>query len=83
MHPNEIHLCVAIVKYKTNLKRPRYGVCTRWLAGLEAGKSPECSYHRLGDTSWYCKREYARSSYRRTLYLCRSRNGSRANESHD
>jgi sulfite reductase alpha subunit-like flavoprotein len=40
MHPNEIHLCVAIVKYKTNLKRPRYGVCTRWLAGLQQGGSP-------------------------------------------
>ena len=39
MHPNEIHLCIAIVKYKTNLKRPRYGVCTRWLAGLQERRS--------------------------------------------
>jgi len=37
VHPHEIHLCVAIVKYKTNLKRPRYGVCSRWLAVLPEG----------------------------------------------
>lgn len=37
MHPNEIHLCVAIVKYKTNLKRPRYGVCSRWFARMPEG----------------------------------------------
>ena len=30
---------MAIVKYKTNLKRPRYGVCTRWLANLKEGNS--------------------------------------------
>ena len=33
-------MCVAIVKYKTNLKRPRRGVCTRWLSNLREGCAP-------------------------------------------
>lgn len=37
VHPGEIHVCVAIVKYKTNLKRTRWGVCSRWLANLPEG----------------------------------------------
>jgi len=49
VHHNEIHLCVAIVRYKTNLKRPRYGVCTRWLAGLEEGVSISLSLLIVGD----------------------------------
>ncbi|KAF8721658.1 Anamorsin-like protein 2, partial [Rhizoctonia solani] len=36
-HPSEIHLCVAIVNYRTKLRVPRKGVCTSWLARLEAG----------------------------------------------
>ncbi|KAF9074458.1 hypothetical protein BDP27DRAFT_1474135 [Rhodocollybia butyracea] len=36
-HPRSIHLCVAIVKYKTKLKIPRRGVCTRYLSGLKSG----------------------------------------------
>ncbi|KAJ7600784.1 riboflavin synthase domain-like protein [Mycena floridula] len=35
--PKAIHLCVAIVKYKTKLKLPRRGVCTSYLSGLRAG----------------------------------------------
>ncbi|KAF8890717.1 riboflavin synthase domain-like protein [Infundibulicybe gibba] len=35
--PNEIHLCVAIVKYRTLLKVPRQGVCTTYLAALKPG----------------------------------------------
>lgn len=31
---NEIHLLVAIVKYKTKLVEPRYGLCSNWLANL-------------------------------------------------
>ncbi|KAF7327494.1 Riboflavin synthase domain-like protein [Mycena kentingensis (nom. inval.)] len=37
MHPQQVHLCVAIVKYRTKLKIPRRGVCTTYLSGLEAG----------------------------------------------
>lgn len=37
MHPKEIHLCVAIVNYKTNLKAPRKGLCTSWLTRLPLG----------------------------------------------
>lgn len=36
-HPREIHLCVAIVKYRTKLKIPRRGVCTSYLAALQPG----------------------------------------------
>lgn len=36
-HPSEIHLCVAIVNYRTKLRIPRKGVCTTWLAALQPG----------------------------------------------
>ncbi|KAH7924413.1 riboflavin synthase domain-like protein [Leucogyrophana mollusca] len=36
-HPREIHLCVAIVRYRTKLKIPRKGVCTSFLASLKSG----------------------------------------------
>ncbi|KIJ54973.1 hypothetical protein M422DRAFT_221404 [Sphaerobolus stellatus SS14] len=36
-HPKEIHTCVAIVNYKTKLKIPRKGVCTRYLVTLAEG----------------------------------------------
>ncbi|KAJ7678562.1 hypothetical protein B0H17DRAFT_1161341 [Mycena rosella] len=35
--PSQIHLCVAIVKYRTKLKVPRRGVCTAFLASLQPG----------------------------------------------
>ncbi|XP_043250700.1 NADPH-dependent diflavin oxidoreductase 1 isoform X1 [Colletes gigas] len=34
---NEIHLLVAVVKYKTKLLEPRYGLCSNWLATLTKG----------------------------------------------
>ncbi|KAF8903479.1 hypothetical protein CPB84DRAFT_1814646 [Gymnopilus junonius] len=36
-HPHQIHLCVAIVKYRTKLKIPRKGICTSYLSTLKAG----------------------------------------------
>ncbi|KAG2137490.1 riboflavin synthase domain-like protein [Suillus clintonianus] len=36
-HPRELHLCVAIVRYRTKLKIPRKGVCTSYLSGLTPG----------------------------------------------
>lgn len=33
-----IQLSVAIVKYKTRLRKPRTGLCTRWLAELKVGE---------------------------------------------
>ncbi|KAG1894560.1 riboflavin synthase domain-like protein [Suillus fuscotomentosus] len=36
-HPREIHLCVAIVRYRTKLKNHRKGVCTSYLSGLQLG----------------------------------------------
>ncbi|KNC84683.1 hypothetical protein SARC_03117 [Sphaeroforma arctica JP610] len=37
-HPNEIHLCVAIVKYQTRITEPRYGQCTHMLARTTVGQ---------------------------------------------
>ncbi|KAG1797098.1 riboflavin synthase domain-like protein [Suillus plorans] len=37
LHPREIHLCVAIVRYGTKLKIHRKGVCTSYLSGLKLG----------------------------------------------
>lgn len=34
MHAGEIHILVAVVQYKTNLKAPRMGLCSNWLASL-------------------------------------------------
>jgi sulfite reductase alpha subunit-like flavoprotein len=47
-HPKSIQLCMAIVKYKTNLKHARKGLCTTWLAGLEPsmGKKFRVGIHR-------------------------------------
>ncbi|KZT05029.1 riboflavin synthase domain-like protein [Laetiporus sulphureus 93-53] len=39
--PRQVHLCVAIVVYRTRLKVPRRGVCTRYMANL-----------RIGDKLW-------------------------------
>ena len=36
-HPTELHLCIAIVQYKTRLKALRKGICTTWLANLPLG----------------------------------------------
>lgn len=37
LHPREIHLCIAIVRYRTKLKIHRKGVCTSYLSGLKSG----------------------------------------------
>ena len=34
---NEVHLLVAVVKYKTKLIEPRLGLCSNWLASLKPG----------------------------------------------
>uniref|UniRef100_A0A8D9DSL0 NADPH-dependent diflavin oxidoreductase 1 n=1 Tax=Cacopsylla melanoneura TaxID=428564 RepID=A0A8D9DSL0_9HEMI len=36
-HRPEIHLLVAIVKYKTKLLNPRYGLCSNYFASLSSG----------------------------------------------
>lgn len=36
-HPHTMELCVAIVKYKTKLRKVRRGILTKWLATLNAG----------------------------------------------
>ncbi|KAF5353416.1 hypothetical protein D9756_007882 [Leucocoprinus leucothites] len=36
-HPRQVHLCIAIVKYRTKLKIPRKGVCTSYLSTLKPG----------------------------------------------
>ena len=37
VHPQQMHLCVAIVGYRTKLRVPRKGVCTSYLARLGPG----------------------------------------------
>ncbi|WRT65231.1 NADPH-dependent diflavin oxidoreductase 1 [Kwoniella shivajii] len=36
-HPGKVQLLVALVEYKTNLKIPRKGLCSRWLDELTVG----------------------------------------------
>ncbi|OJT11116.1 NADPH-dependent diflavin oxidoreductase 1 [Trametes pubescens] len=36
-YSRSIHLCIAIVQYRTMLKIPRRGVCTSWLSRLKPG----------------------------------------------
>ncbi|MFT7817556.1 NADPH-dependent diflavin oxidoreductase 1 isoform X2 [Arapaima gigas] len=35
MHPNRIQILVAVVRYKTQLHKPRKGLCSTWLASLD------------------------------------------------
>ena len=37
-HPGKIQLLIALVEYKTNLKIPRRGLCSSWLATLAEGE---------------------------------------------
>lgn len=50
-HPNEIHLCIAIVKYKTILKKIRRGVLTKWMATLQKGKHKNAQTKTIPETS--------------------------------
>jgi sulfite reductase alpha subunit-like flavoprotein len=34
-HPGAVHLCVAVVSYKTHYRRDKIGVCSGWLAQLQ------------------------------------------------
>lgn len=34
--PNRIQVLVAVVKFKTRLMEPRFGLCSKWLAGLKS-----------------------------------------------
>ncbi|KAJ8300702.1 hypothetical protein KUTeg_022221 [Tegillarca granosa] len=34
-YPEELHILMAVVEYKTKLYKPRRGVCSTWLAGLD------------------------------------------------
>ncbi|EFN87038.1 NADPH-dependent diflavin oxidoreductase 1 [Harpegnathos saltator] len=34
--PNAIQILVAVVRYKTRLLEPRFGLCSQWLAGLKS-----------------------------------------------
>uniref|UniRef100_A0A6G1S830 NADPH-dependent diflavin oxidoreductase 1 n=1 Tax=Aceria tosichella TaxID=561515 RepID=A0A6G1S830_9ACAR len=42
VHPNEIHLIVGVVSYKTNLKKSRKGLCSNYLARLEPVEGIKC-----------------------------------------
>lgn len=45
-HTSELHLLVAVVKYKTKLLAPRYGLCSNYLASLNPGDSALLSIKR-------------------------------------
>jgi len=38
--PNQVHLCVAIVQYRTIFKRLKNGLCSSWLASLDPNQGP-------------------------------------------
>uniref|UniRef100_UPI00358EAED3 NADPH-dependent diflavin oxidoreductase 1 isoform X2 n=1 Tax=Myxine glutinosa TaxID=7769 RepID=UPI00358EAED3 len=38
--PDELHILVAVVGYKTKLFRPRRGLCSSWLASMDPTKDP-------------------------------------------
>ncbi|KAG1894003.1 riboflavin synthase domain-like protein [Suillus fuscotomentosus] len=46
LHPREIHLCVAIVRYRTKLKIHRKGVCTSYLSGLKLGDTLRIGFRK-------------------------------------
>ncbi|XP_015782037.1 NADPH-dependent diflavin oxidoreductase 1 [Tetranychus urticae] len=46
MYPNEIHLLVAVVKFKTKLRSPRTGLCSNYLAQLVKGDSINLTIRR-------------------------------------
>ena len=37
-HPDEVHLLVAVVNYKTKLVKSRRGLCSTWLASLDSSQ---------------------------------------------
>lgn len=39
VHQQELHLLVAVVRFKTRLVTPRRGLCSTWITGLEPGTS--------------------------------------------
>lgn len=38
VHPNEAHITVAVVHFRTPFKRLRHGLCSTWLSGLDPSK---------------------------------------------
>ncbi|XP_077986666.1 NADPH-dependent diflavin oxidoreductase 1-like [Glandiceps talaboti] len=38
-YPNELHILVAVVRYKTKLMKPRQGLCSTWLSTLKPQES--------------------------------------------
>lgn len=38
-HPQELHVCVAVLQHTTPFRRHKLGVCSSWLAGLAVGSS--------------------------------------------
>ncbi|XP_063901882.1 NADPH-dependent diflavin oxidoreductase 1-like isoform X2 [Zophobas morio] len=47
-HVGELHVCYAVVRYKTSLLLPRMGVCTNWMKSLESGFKVECCWVEPG-----------------------------------
>lgn len=48
-YPGQIHILAAIVNFRTKLKKPRRGLCTTFLAGLDpSGRPPVAFYVKKG-----------------------------------
>ena len=41
-YPDQVHLTVGIVEYRTRMKATRVGVCTKWMAKLSVGDYVRC-----------------------------------------
>eukprot|EP01125_Pyxidicula_operculata_P022311 TRINITY_DN9055_c0_g1_i1.p1 TRINITY_DN9055_c0_g1~~TRINITY_DN9055_c0_g1_i1.p1 ORF type:complete len:610 (+),score=122.36 TRINITY_DN9055_c0_g1_i1:2-1831(+) len=39
MYPNEIHISMVVVQYKSIINRIKHGICSTWLANIETDKS--------------------------------------------
>ncbi|KAJ8300992.1 hypothetical protein KUTeg_022511 [Tegillarca granosa] len=54
-YPEELHILMAVVEYKTKLYKPRRGVCSTWLAGLNPSDNVDKVYvqHRIKENGEY------------------------------
>ncbi|XP_013410123.1 NADPH-dependent diflavin oxidoreductase 1-like [Lingula anatina] len=41
VNPNQVQILMAVVKYKTIIKKPRRGVCSTWLASVDPQEEPD------------------------------------------
>ncbi|XP_053205077.1 NADPH-dependent diflavin oxidoreductase 1-like [Panonychus citri] len=57
MYPNELHLLVAVVQYRTKLRKPRLGLCSNYLARIGKGDAINLTI-RFSKFDYYFKDEW-------------------------